>query len=162
MNIPVGKIEEQHVKFSEKEPFSRVRALLQSGFDGYLVATVEGVSGLEEGLVLLRGNEIVGSVFDALRINKQFYGASALRLVFNLLKSKRGIFDINALSRQQIDLIIAFNEKIRLPKPVGQGMLSKLEPTAYSPDFVSTELAVDLDASDSRYNLLKKLGLGSI
>lgn len=162
MNIPVGTVEERQLLFSEAEPFAKIKGLLQSEFDGYVVATVEGASGLEEGLLLLKGRVVVGAVFDSVRLGKQLYGALGLRLVLNLLKSSNGVFDVNRLSKQQVDLIIAFNEKIRLSKPLDSGMLSKLEPSAYRQDLVSTELSVDLDASDSKHNLLKKFGIGSV
>ncbi len=162
MNIPIGNVEEQHLSFSENNPLNKIKQLMQSGFDGYVVATIEGVSGLEEGLLLLKGKEIVGAVFDALRINKQLYGVPALRLSLNLLKARKGVFDVNRLSRQQIDLIIAFNEKIRLAKPIAMPMLSKLLPPKYKPAIVSKELAVDLGVSETKYKLFKRLGLGSI
>ena len=114
MNIPVGTIEEQRTAFSKSNPFEKLAGLLKIGFDGYLIATVEGASGLEEGLLLIRGKEITGAVFEALRVNKQLFGTEALRLVFNLLMARKGIFDVNRLSRQQIDLIIAFNAKLVL------------------------------------------------
>jgi len=162
MNIPIGSIQEKHVSFSESAPFEKVKQLMQSGFDGYIVATIEGISGLEEGLILIKQNQAVGAFFDALRVNKQLYGVSALRLVLNLLKAKRGVFDVNRLSKQQIDLILAFNEKISLPRTLDLSMLSKLEPTGYRADIVSKELAVDLEAKDTKYNILRKLGLSSI
>jgi len=162
MNIPVGKVEESQVSFAEKPPFARIRQLLQSGFEGYMAATIEGASGLEESIILLRGKEIVAAVFDAIRMNKQFYGIDGLKLALNLLKSQKGVFDLCRLSKQQIDLIIAFNEKVALPKPVDAGTLSKLEPAGYSSELVSKELAVDLGASDSKASLLKRLGLSSI
>jgi len=162
MNIPVGKVEEAQVHFSESQPLDKVKQLLQSGFSGYLVATTEGATGLEEGLLMLKNKEVVGAIFDALRINKQLYGVPALRSVLNLLKAGKGVFDLNVLSVQQIDLIMAFNEKIKLPKPIAVQMLSKLAPSKYNPGFVSNELAVGMQATDTKSNLLKKLGLGSI
>ena len=162
MNIPVGEVVEQHKPFSEIAPFKRLEKLLDSDFDGYFVATIEGISGLEEGLLLIKEKKILGAVFDPLRINKQVYGPIALRLVFNLLKAKKGVFDLNKLSRQQIDLIIAFNDRITLLKPVEKQLLSKLEPGSYQGALVSKILELEIKSSSSRHNLLKKLGLGSI
>lgn len=162
MNIPVGTVVESQVSFAEKQPFASLKQLLQSGFEGYMAATIEGVSGLEDAIIMLRGKEIVAAVFDAVRANKQFYGIDGLKLSLNLLKGQKGVFDLCRLSKQQIDLIIAFNEKVALPKPIDAGMLSRLEPSAYSAELVSKQLAVDVGASDSRTNLLKKMGLSSI
>lgn len=162
MNIPVGTIEEQRKPFFEANPFEKLAGLLKAGFDGYLIATIEGVSGLEEGLLLIRGHEITGAVFEALRINKQLFGSEALRLVFNLLKAKKGVFDVNRLGRQQIDLIIAFNEKLVLSKPLDSALLLKLEPSFYQPALVSKVLEIELESTNSRHGLLKKIGLGSI
>ncbi len=162
MNIPVGTVVEQHKSFSEIVPFKRLEKILESDFNGYFVATIEGISGLEEGLLLIKEKNIVGAVFDSLRLNKQVYGLLALRLMFNLLKAKKGLFDLNSLSKQQIDLIIAFNDCITLSKPVEKQLLSKLEPTSYQENLVSKILELELESSASRHNLLKKLGLGSI
>ncbi len=162
MNIPVGRVEQEHVSFSEAEPFAKLEQLLKSGFNGYLVATIEGISGLEEGLLMMRESLVVGAVFDALRVKKQVYGVPALRLVFNLLKAQKGVFDLSMLSKQQIDLIMAFNEKIKLPKPIDLDALKRLKPASYRAEVVSKELAVDLGSKDTRYNLLKQFGLGSI
>lgn len=162
MNIPIGKVEVEQKSFGEEKPFERLKSMVNTGFNGYLVATIEGITGLEEGLLLVREKEVVGAVFDALRVNKQLYGIQALRLVLNSLKAKKGVFDVNGLSKQQIDLIIAFNEKVNLHKPVDLGLLKKLEPEEYRKDLVSKELTFDLDAEETKQNLLKRMGLGSI
>ncbi len=162
MNIPIGKIEAQHVSFSESAPYEKISQLMKSRFNGYVVATAEGVSGLEEGLLMINNAVIIGAVFDGLRVNKQLYGVSALRLVLNLLKANQGVFDVNRLSKQQIDLIMAFNEKIKLLKIVDNATLSKLQPKAYNPAVVSKELMVEEGSSKSKNNLLNKFGLGSI
>ena len=162
MNIPIGKTEAEQKGFDEEKPFERLKSMVDTGFNGYLVATIEGVTGLEEGLLMVREKEIVGAIFDALRVNKQLYGIPALRLVLNLLKAKKGVFDVNGLSKQQIDLIIAFNEKVHLHKPVNMSLLKKLEPEEYRKDLVSKEMAFDLTAEETKQNLLKRMGLGSI
>ncbi len=162
MNIPIGEVVEQHKSFSEIQPFKRLEKLLDSDFNGYFVAAIEGISGLEEGLLLIKEKKIVGAVFVSLRINKQVYGPLALRLVFNLLNSKKGVFDLNKLSRQQIDLIIAFNDRITLEKPVEKQLLLKLGSGSYQGALVSKILELEFESSASKHNLLKKLGLGSI
>ncbi len=162
MNIPIGSVEEQQKTFSEEDPFQKAGSLLKSDFSGYLVATIEGISGLEEGLLLIKDSRVVGAAFSALRINKQLYGLTALRLSLNSLKAKKGVFDVNKLSKQQIDLILAFNEKIAIPKPLDQSMLSRLEPEKYRGELVSEELKVDLKGGDTKQKILKGLGLGGI
>jgi hypothetical protein len=162
MNIPIGKVEAEHIPFSESEPFAKVGQLMKSNFNGYLVATAEGFSGLEEGLLMISDASIIGAVFDGLRVNKQLYGVSALRLVLNMLKAEQGVFDVNKLSKQQIDLIMAFNEKIKLLKAVDADTLQKLQPKAYDTAIVSKELMVEEGLPESKSKLLKRFGLGSI
>jgi len=82
MNIPIGTVKEEHVSFSEEEPFDKLKQLIESGFSGYMAATIEGVSGLEEGVLMINNREIVGAVFDALRLNKQLM----MVLILYLLK----------------------------------------------------------------------------
>lgn len=162
MNIPIGKVETEQKSFVEEKPFDKLKAMVNSGSSGYIVATIEGTTGLEEGLLMVREKEVVGAIFNSLRVNRQLYGVQALRLVLNLFKAKKGVFDVNGLSKQQIDLIIAFNEKVHLSKTIDLALLSKLEPETYRKDLVSEELALDLTAEDTKHNLLKRMGLGSI
>ncbi len=162
MNIPVGNIVEKRVSFEKTAADKKVTQLLNSNFSGYMVATAEGITGIEEAILLILGREIIGAVFEAISINKTFYGLQGLRLSLNLLKAKKGVFDVNALTKQQIDLIIAFNEKIALLHPVGIDIFLKLLPAVYRPGTVLELLKADLSKTEQREKILKRFGLGSI
>ena len=47
MNIPVGTLKEENVSLKEVNLVQKLSSLLQEGFTGYLVLTVEGRSGIE-------------------------------------------------------------------------------------------------------------------
>ncbi len=162
MNIPVGKVVEKRQSFEETAPYEMVMALLKAGFNGYVVATIEGPTGIEEALFLIRGKEITGAIFEAGRSSKIFYGLEALQLGLNLLRAEKGVFDVNALTIQQIDLIVAFNDKLELRKPVNKDVFAKLLPSSYHPDATLRKLKDWLPEAESKENVLKRFGLGSI
>lgn len=162
MNIPVGKLVEKRVSFEETMPAEKVPGLMDKGFSGYIAATVEGGSGLEEALLLFREGEAVGACFEAITAGERFFGIAGLRLCLNLLAAGKGVFDVNSLTRQQVDLIIAFNDKVALKKPLERKTFSKLLPASYSPEIVSRVLKGVSGEKDAREKALKRFGLGSI
>lgn len=162
MNIPTGELVEKRVSFEKAAADKKLNQLLNSSFNGYLVATAEGITGIEEAILLLRENEIIGAIFEAISLNKTFYGVEGLRLCLNLLKAKKGVFDVNALTKQQIDLIIAFNDKIELPHAVGIDTFLKLLPATYRGMIVNSLVKGELEGTEEREKILKRFGLGSI
>ena len=162
MNIPAGEVLEKRVSFQGTDFQQKFSELMKGGFNGYAALTIGGASGIEEGFLVFRESEIVGALFEATKLGKQFFGLAALRLALNVLRAKHGVFDINRLSRQQVDLIIAFNEKIQLPKPVTAQMMPKLLVGEYSGELVNRALSLSQGSEVSREAVLSKFGLGSI
>ncbi|MCX6799271.1 MAG: hypothetical protein NTW59_04220 [Candidatus Diapherotrites archaeon] len=162
MNIPVGELLDKHVSFQEVSPLAKAGELLKSGFTGYLVMTTEGAAGMEEAILLLRENEVVGALFESLKFGKQFFGMQGLCLALNTGRAKQGVFDVSRLSRQQVDLIIAFNEKIQLPKPLNMQLLQRMMASGYSAELVQQSLGAGAAEEAPRAAVLGKFGLGSI
>jgi len=162
MNLPVGEAVARMVSFDESRADERIAQLLNAGFSGYVVATAEGLAGIEEAVLLIRGNAVIGAIFEAVKSGAIFFGLDALRLSLNLLKAKKGVFDVNALSSQQIDLIIAFNEKVQLLQPVDMQTFGRLLPAEYRPQLVHDVLHGSQGPADDKEKVLKRFGLGSI
>jgi len=162
MNLPVGDVVEKRVPFDKAAPDEKVSELLGKGFNGYFVATAQGAAGMEEGLLIIRNREIVGAIFEAMAFGKVSFGIIALKLALNAIRAEKGVFDASVLSKQQIDLIIAFNDKVELRKPVDKAMFSRLLPASYRKEVALGAIKGALPESDPRESVLKRFGLGSI
>lgn len=159
MNIPVGELVEENVSLKETNIASKLNSLLQQAFTGYLVLTVEGRSGMEEGIVLLKNGAIVGAIYEYIKFGKIFYSNAALGQLFNAALAEFGVIDIAALSKQQVELIIAFNERIELSQQLSQKDLQKLLPKKFNAEIAEKALGKELKKRESKFDVFKKLGL---
>jgi hypothetical protein len=162
MDIPVGSLVEENIPLKETNLVQKLFALMQQGFNGYVVLTTEGRSGIEEGIVLLKNGAAVGAVYEYLKFKKSFFGDSALQQLLNAALAKAGVIDIGSLSKQQVELIIAFNEKIELGAPLGQKEIAKIMPQGYNASIVEKALGKELKKKESKFDVFKKLGLGGV
>lgn len=159
MDLPVGEVKEKNIVLKEIDIFKKISGLMQKDFSGYAVITIEGRSGVEEGAALVLKGELIGSIFEYLRFDRKVFGDSALLHFLNASRADFGIMDLVSLSRQQIDLIIAFNEKIELGKPVSPKDLQRLVPDSYNPKFAENFLGKELEKKESKFDVFKKIGL---
>lgn len=162
MNIPVGEIVEENIALSEVKFEEKLLKLSKEAFTGYLVLTVEGRSGIEEGLLLFKGGLAVGAIYEYVKFKKMFYGDNALEQLLNAVLAEFGVMDIVGLSRQQVDLIIAFNEKVELRKPLSQKEITKIIPKQYQVAVAEKALGKELKKKESKFDVFKKLGLGGL
>lgn len=162
MNIPVGEIVEENVSLKEVNLGKKLSGLMNEEFSGYVVLTVEGRSGIEEGLALLKGGTLVGGIYEYIRFGKIIYGDNALAQLLNSGLAEFGVMDVGKLSKQQIELIIAFNERIELKKKLSQKELSSATPKRYNAGAAETELGEELKKKESRFDILKRIGIGGV
>lgn len=159
MNLPVDEIKEQNLSLKDMNIKKKLVSLLEKKFSGYAILTIDGRSGIEEGALLFRDGEAIGAVFEYLRFGRSLFGDAALLHFLNASKAEFGILDIIGLNSQQIELIIAFNEKIELNKPVSAKDLAKIVPDKYNPKFAENELKSELSKKESKFDIFKKIGL---
>lgn len=162
MNIPIGELVEESIPLKNIDIGQKLSALMEESFIGYLVLTVEGSSGIEEGLVLIKAGEAVGAIYEYVKFEKSLYGDTAMQHLLNAGLVEFGIVDVGTLTKQQIDLIIAFNEKIELGKHLTQKDLPKVLPKKYSVGFAEEALGEKLKKKESKFDVFKKLGLGKV
>lgn len=162
MDLPVGSPVEEGLKSSQVDFEKYLNALVSKQFSGYVVITIEGYSGMEEGILFLKKGAISGAFFEYNRFGIEVFGDSALEQFFNAIKALHGIIDIFALTPQQIDLITAFHDKVLLLKPFNAKNLNKLIPSKYDTSFAQKTLSQILRNEDSKYDVLKKLGLSEL
>ena len=162
MNLPVGNVLKEGVNLKDVKFSNIISTLMKEAFTGYLVLTVEGYSGIEEGLILFRKGKIIGSIFDYSKFQVTVYGTSALEQSFNSSNVPFGVFDICALSTQQVDLVTAFNEKIKIEITVTAKNLNKLISKKYETKYAKKVLANALKREETKFDVFRKLGLSSI
>lgn len=159
MDLPVGEFLESGIIVKGNIVKEKVAALLETDFAGYVVITIEGRSGIEEGALLLQQNRAIGAIFDYLRFSKKVLGEEAVAHFFNAAKADFGVMDIISLTKQQIELIIAFNEKIELSRPILQKDLARINLDKYTPKLAEGFLGNDLLKNESRFDVFRKVGL---
>ena len=160
MNLPSGRLIEQGLKLEIKAVLIRLKAMMEEDFTGYLILTTEGRTGLEESVLLFRKGGIAGSIFSFETAGKEVIGEKALTLSLNSFRSKYGIIDISALSIQQIDLIVAFNEELKIVKQYSFKEIEKMIPPSFNQDYAS-DLSPD-KKEPSRDDLFKEFGLAGL
>lgn len=159
MNIPVGSFLEKGTEAKKINPEKKLSELSAKAFSGYLVLTIEGYSGIEEGMLLFRNGELTGSAFEFVKFNETVFSEDALKLTANAFAASNGIVDIVELSRQQAELVIAFNDKMAFSRQVQPKDLSRLMPSNYDIGLVKSFVGEKLRREESRLDVLRKLGL---
>ena len=162
MNLPVGSVQAQGLKLEGTDFLQQALELSKQNFIGYLVLTIDGFDGFEEGLLFLKSGECIGAVYDYLKYGKTLYGEEALPAVLNASSAEKGVLDVCSLTAQQLDLVMAFNDRILLPQNKAVKDLSSLKTRSFESSFAKKHLAGLLEAEESKFEILKKFGLGRI
>ncbi len=152
MNLPAGKTIENRKKLSETNILEILTNLFKETFTGYLVITTEGKNGISEGLLLFQKGSLKGAIFQNINEEKDVLGEEALTKILNSFASQQGIIDVNELSKQQAELVIAFEEKMQLSKEYSLQELKRKIPKKY-------EQASEETKEETKLDILKKLGL---
>lgn len=159
MNLPVGKLASQGVKTSEYNLNKEFEKLTEGMFSGYVVATIEGFAGIEEGVLIFRKGNAVGSIYEYNKYGITVYGNSAIPQFFNSLSAKYGIIDVISLSTQQSELVLAFHDKVKLGKELSKKDIEKNYKKGFTTKYAEQVLSEVLKEKKSKYDVFKKLGL---
>lgn len=130
MNFPVGEVAGKGAV-----PFDfagKAQELLSKSFNGYLVLSVRG-NFVEEGAIFFKGGEITACIVECLAAERTLKGNDALEFFFNQTKG-RGFFHLVSLTRSQVDLVTAFDEKLLVNK-IDLKELPKMLPSVFSVKF---------------------------
>jgi hypothetical protein len=162
MNLPMGNAIFKGKTLKENSFLSAIEELHKKAISGYLVLTSHSPSGMEEGVLLYRNGEITGSVFSFLKFNETLFSNDAARLLMNAAQSEYGVFDAITLSKQQAELVLAFNDKMAFEKLLSPKDLSKLAPKKYESSLVERYVGEKLKLEESRIDVLKRFGLKGV
>lgn len=153
MDLPAGTKLEEGLETSAINFQEKLVDLMSRDFNGYIIITIEVSDNINEAILLMKKGILIGAYYEYNKEKNEF-GEKALPLALNAGLAPYGIIDINSLSGQQLDLIIAFQEKIVLETEVRQKDLTKLMPKQYTPVLTSVQ-----KTEKSKDELFKKLGL---
>lgn len=130
LNFPVGEVSE---KGTAPFDFSiKAQELLSKSFNGYLVLSIRGHF-IEEGAIFFKSGEAVACIVECLAAERTLKGNDALEFFFNQTKG-RGFFHLISLTRSQVDLVTAFDEKLLVNK-IDLKELPKILPSVFSVKF---------------------------
>ena len=109
-----------------------IKSLQDKSFNGYIILAVRG-SFIEEGVLFLRDGVITACVVECMGAEKMFKGDDALSYFANESKGT-GFSQVVSLSRSQVDLVLAFDEKLLVGK-IDLKDIPKLIPSDFAPLF---------------------------
>src|SRR3989344_3524603 len=159
MNLPIGEVVSQGINLKEVDGRRLVETFYDKNFSGYLVSTIEGFDGLEEGILLFKEGALAAAFYEYDFYGITVFGDSAVPQVFNSFAAKNVVADVVSLSNQQVDLVTAFNDRGKLSKPLQKGEVSRFVVKYFSPDFAKKTLSEVVKESESKKDIFKKLGL---
>ncbi|MBI2598577.1 MAG: hypothetical protein HYW50_05295 [Candidatus Diapherotrites archaeon] len=162
MNLPSGEIVEENLDLKNIDISGLLKALVEKQFTGYVVDTIMGYAGVEEGALLFKRGELIGSFFEYTNFNIIVFGKDAVAQTFNSLAAPKGVVDIVSLSVQQADLVVAFNDRLKVTNVFKRNDLLGMIRRQYVTSFAQKTLSSVVGESESRKSVLKKFGLSEL
>jgi hypothetical protein len=149
MNFPVGDI---IAKAYLPVSFETITLELEKiKFNGYIIQSVKG-SVMEEGALFFRDGKVSACVVECLAVKANLKGNEAFKQFLNETKGK-GFFQTVKLTRTQVDLVTAFDQKILITDEVNLKEVAKLIPNSFEDKF---------GLPQGKEDILDKYGLGSL
>jgi len=162
MNLPIGEVISRGVNLKEIDVIRLISGLVKKKFSGYIVATLEGVKGLEEGILIFKSGVLTAAFYEYSLFGITVFGDSALPHVFNSFAGEYLIGDIVSLSNQQADLVTAFHDKAKVEGVVSEKEISRLIPRVFSEKFSQSVLNKVVESKETKDDVFKKLGLSKL
>ncbi|MFA5125463.1 MAG: hypothetical protein WC462_00485 [archaeon] len=148
MNFPVGSVVSKgDVPF---DLVSLAEQLSVKRFNGYIIQSVRK-NLVEEGVLFFREGQICACIVECLALQRVVKGNEALEFFCNQTKGN-GFYQCVELTRSQVDLVTAFDEKLLTNKIVLKE-LPRMIPSAFSPKF---------ERPEDKVSALDNYGLGEL
>lgn len=164
MNLPSGNIAKQGVSLKETDLRKEIKDLSDKNFSGYIAVTLEGFDGVEEGILLFKKGFGVAAIYEYTKYGVTVLGDFALAQFFNGSASSYAVMDVIELTSSQIDMSIAFNEKIKISVPMNAKAVEKLYKKKFEDKYAKNTLeqALSKYKKESKEDLFKKFGLAEL
>jgi hypothetical protein len=164
VSLPTGNAVTKNADLTTIDLVKTILEMQERTFSGYAAVCIQGTGGFEEGIVLFDSGKVVGCSYEYYKHSKMFEGSAAFQRVLNASAAKNGVVDIISLTPQQVQLVLALNEKMVFVPD--QKQLEKVSVSEFSPSFEQEAAGGSLnpaqDAVQSRSELLKKFKLGEM
>ncbi|MEW6294919.1 MAG: DUF2226 domain-containing protein [Candidatus Diapherotrites archaeon] len=162
MDLIEGEVIEQGKNLKEIDFKGVIIKLINSKFSGYINLLIEGFDGLEEGTIVMRTGSIIASSYEYLKHGIIVNGNPAVPQFFNAAGAAYGVLDIYSFKPTDAELVIAVNPKVRVTIDIRQSDIDKLYKKIFSDVYAKKILAMVSEQKPSKYEALKKLGLGEV
>lgn len=162
MNLPAGVTRVIGKSVKTFDPKKDLDDLSAAGFSGYVVESLFGENGVEESAIIYRQGQGMGAVYEYYGLQQTLQGDEALVHVMNGFLSNFGVLDMVDLSIQQVDLVTAFNSKIKLSKPILKGQFKPLVKDSFDANLSKKMGPAKAVESASKESLFKRFGLAGI
>jgi len=162
MNLPIGEAVERNLNLREFDARGTVTGLFDRLFSGYLVVTIDGFGGMEEGVLLFKKGVLLGSIYEYTNYDIVVFGEPAMVQSINAMSAQYGVVDVYSLSNQQVDLVTAFNDRVKISRAIQKRELSGLFGREFSDQYARQVLSGVLKEHESRETVFKKLGLSRL
>lgn len=149
MNFPVGQVvSKAPLPIDFEVIFNEFQKRL---FNGYVIQSVSGDC-IEEGVIFFREGEIVACIVECLALKQTYKSSEALNYFFNQTKGI-GFFQVIELTRSQVDLVTAFDEKMLITNKISLKDLANLIPNKFESKFL---------ISDEKKDFFERFGLDGL
>ena len=158
MDLPLGTSLRSGLKARETDILQILSNMVSKGFSGYIISTIEGYNGIEQGMLLFKKGRVTGAYYEFVSHSVEVSSDPAVRLILNSFLAKHGVIDINALTIQQIDLITAFQEKILASENIDEKKLAKIFPKSFNSELAKQYVKQKAEET-TRFDVFKQTGL---
>ena len=161
MGLPAEDIKEQGIiLFGSKTIKEKIVEFLPKG-SGYIVLTIDGYDGLEEGIIVFKGGNLYAAMYEYLKYGITVLGDLALARFFNAVSAKNGVIDVFNLSQDQVELAFKItNERALLTKTTLKfGDLDRLIPKQYDESLAQNVLSKIAKKYEDKFDVLGKFNL---
>lgn len=160
MDLPLGMPLQQNLKTANADMLNIMLELMGKQFTGYIIVTINGFDGIEEGAILFRKGAIIGAGYEFMKYGVTIEGNNAFEIVLNAFRAKHGIIDIYSLTTQHMDLLTAFHEKMLMSLQIEPKNLKKIYPKEFSDKYAKEVIKQQKEVT--KYDLFRKAGIAGI
>ncbi len=160
MDLPLGAPLQQSLKTRETDMLAKIQELMDKGFTGYIIVTIDGHDGIEEGALLFKKGELIGAGYEFMKYDVKIEGNAAFEIVLNAFRAKHGIVDIYTLTTQHMELLIAFHERMLMSIKIDKKKLQKIYPKEFTDKYAKE--VIKRQKEITKYELFKKAGIAGL
>ena len=159
MNIPTGKPVIKLLTLKNLNHNNMLLDLIKKKFNGYVCITVKDKYGYEDSFIVFEDGFIKGAYHRFLDKSKDSFGDNALKLFMSSFSSKLGTIDVYSLTKEQAELILTFNEKIKNKPTNDIKFLNQFNNFKYKEEILGNSSE---NKKETKYDLFKRIGLGNV